>query len=146
VPTLNDSQVLEFCKTGYLLLEAVVPERANRLTVEYCGCQLDFYEPTGLLQQDWFVGQVFLNPSAGGVVRSLLGRYFHLPVSIVNHRVIAPFPSGGWHIDGNFKVSHELNNLQVFYYPQETPLDLGPMQVLPGSHLVRNQSRFMAHF
>ena len=32
--TLTDSQILEFCKTGYLLLESVVPEEVNRLSVE----------------------------------------------------------------------------------------------------------------
>ena len=44
--TLTDSQVLEFCKTGYLLLESVVSEEVNRLSVEYCD-QDEYYEPTG---------------------------------------------------------------------------------------------------
>ena len=34
-PTLNDSQVVEFCKNGFLMLEDVVPEEINRRTVEY---------------------------------------------------------------------------------------------------------------
>ena len=29
-PTLTDSQVLEFCKTGYLMFEGVVPDEINR--------------------------------------------------------------------------------------------------------------------
>ena len=28
-PTLTDRQVLDFCKNGYLMLEAVVPARAS---------------------------------------------------------------------------------------------------------------------
>ena len=35
VPTLNDTQVLEFCKQGYLMLEAVVPDSINRRVSDY---------------------------------------------------------------------------------------------------------------
>ena len=42
-PTLNDQQVLEFCKNGFLVLEGVVPEEVNRKTVQF----LDARERTG---------------------------------------------------------------------------------------------------
>ena len=29
-PTLTDTEVLEFCKNGYLMLEGVVPDEVNR--------------------------------------------------------------------------------------------------------------------
>ena len=142
--TLTDSQVLEFCKTGYLLLESVVSEEVNRLSVEYCD-QDEYYEPTGILAQDWFHEGVVCNPAAAGAVRSLLGPEFHLPVLMSNHRVEAPFDVGGWHVDGNSAFGPELNYLQVFYYPQDTPVELGPTEVVPGSHLVKNKARYMAH-
>ena len=34
-PTLNDSQVLEFCREGYLILPCVVPDEFTRLTCDY---------------------------------------------------------------------------------------------------------------
>ncbi len=34
-PTLNDTQVLEFCKKGFLMLEGVVPAEINQRTVDY---------------------------------------------------------------------------------------------------------------
>jgi hypothetical protein len=34
-PTLTDSQVLEFCRRGFLMLEAVVPDEINRKVVEF---------------------------------------------------------------------------------------------------------------
>ena len=34
-PTLTDSQVLEFCREGYLLLKGVVPDEINRRTCDY---------------------------------------------------------------------------------------------------------------
>jgi hypothetical protein len=143
-PTLTDSQVLEFCTKGYLMLEGVVDEETNRKTIEYCA-EDTFYEPTGILKHDWFVDGVFLNPQAAGAVRSLLGRDFHPPVLVHNHRETAPFSPAVWHIDGNYEHTHELNYLHAFYYPQETPLEMGPSQFLPGSHLVRNKASFMAH-
>ena len=76
-PTLNDTQVLDFCKNGYLLLEGVVPDEINQRTTKYLDGD-DFYEPTGILEQDWFVENVTLNPAAAGAVRALLGAGAHL--------------------------------------------------------------------
>ena len=34
-PTLTDSQVLEFCREGYLLLRGAVPDEINRRSCDY---------------------------------------------------------------------------------------------------------------
>ena len=86
----------------------MVPEEVNRLSVEYCD-QDEYYEPTGILAQDWFHEGVVCNPAAAGPVRSLLGPEFYLPVLMSNHRVEAPFDVGGWHVDGNSAFGPELN-------------------------------------
>jgi hypothetical protein len=144
-PTLRDRQVLEFCQTGFLVLEGVVPEAINRRAFDYLGTKTH-YEPTEILCEEWFIENVILNPAAAGAIRSLLGRGFHLPVLMSNHRVQAPAPAvGGWHVDGNSKFGPELNYLQVFYYPQDTPLEFGPTELLPGSHHVFMQQRAMGH-
>ena len=52
--TLTDTQVLDFCKNGYLLLEGVVPDEVNRKSLAHCD-EESFYEPTSILQQDWFL-------------------------------------------------------------------------------------------
>ena len=154
-PTLTDSQVLEFCKTGYAMFEGVVPDEINRKVMEYCD-QYPVPEPRGILQEDWFVEHVIVNPIVAGVLRSLLGADLHLPIKMANHRIECPmtaekeaqeFPvmGGVWHVDGNYRYTPELNFLQVFYYPQDTPLELGPTQIVPGSHLIRNKGKFMFH-
>ena len=154
-PTLTDSQVLEFCKTGYLMFEGVVPDEINRKTIEYCD-RYPVPEPQGIVHEDWFVENVIVNPTVGGVLRSLLGADFHLPIKMANHRVHCPMTSekeaqefpvmgGVWHVDGNYCYTPELNFLQVFYYPQDTPLEMGPTQIVPGSHLIRNKGKFMFH-
>ncbi|MDP6116648.1 MAG: phytanoyl-CoA dioxygenase family protein [Planctomycetota bacterium] len=144
-PTLTDSEVLEFCKNGYLMLEGVVPEEVNRRTLEYVDAQPQM-EPTEILKEAWFHDNVTINPVAAGAVRSLLGKDFHLPILMSNHRIKCPAGSQGWHVDGNFDFKLVLPYLQVFYYPQETPAENGPTEVVPGSHLVKNIARGMQHY
>ncbi|MDP7132970.1 MAG: hypothetical protein QF437_20915, partial [Planctomycetota bacterium] len=127
-PTLTDSEVLEFCKNGYLMLEGVVPEEVNRRTLEYVDAQPQM-EPTEILKEAWFHDNVTINPVAAGAVRSLLGKDFHLPILMSNHRIKCPAGSQGWHVDGNFDFKLVLPYLQVFYYPQETPAENGPTEV-----------------
>ena len=54
-PTLNDSQVLEFCKNGYLILENVVPNEINKKTIDYLNGKTPSnpeYIPDGLSEKD----------------------------------------------------------------------------------------------
>ena len=144
-PGLRDTQVLDFCKKGYMVLEGVVPDEVNRRTVDF----LDKYpshEPTEILQEDWFVDNVILNEQAAGAVRCLLGQNFGLPIIMSNHRVNCPSPAQGWHRDGNSKHGPALNYLQVFYYPEDCSLDLGPTELLPGSHFLFALSKQMGHY
>lgn len=147
-PTLTDSQVLEFCKKGFLTLEGVVGADVNRRTVEYL--ESGDHQPSGILHQDWFVDEVILQPDAAGAVRSLLGRDFGLPILVSNHRITCPSPRQFWHRDGNAPHGPALNYLQVFYYPQDVPRELGPTEVLPGSHFLYTMGQlpqnYMGHY
>jgi ectoine hydroxylase-related dioxygenase (phytanoyl-CoA dioxygenase family) len=143
-PTLDDSGVLEFCRNGYLMLEAVVPDRINRQVLDYLD-GLGVPEPTAILVEDWFVEGVIQNAQAAGAVRSLLGPDFRLPGLMSNHREQGPFPAAWWHVDGGSVKRPDLTTLQVFYYPQETTVEMGPTEVLPGSHHLLNTARAMGH-
>ena len=151
-PTLNDSQVLEFCHQGYLMLNGVVPDEINRRVTEfirehpYPSSDGGAFEDDGLLKEDWFVDQVIVNPQAAGAVRSLLGKQAALPTWMYNHQAQGPKPSQHWHKDGCSRYGHEINHLQVFYYPQDTPLELGPTDIIPGSHFLHTNGRLMAHY
>jgi len=149
-PTLTDSQVLDFCKTGYILLESVVPDEINRRTVDYIEEHLHSFpvqhEPTEMFELDWFWDNVILNPAAIGAVRSLLGKDFGLPILLSNHRTETPSPAQGWHRDGGATHSVELHTLNVFYIPQDPPVELGPTELLPGSHFVYTLATLMGHY
>src|SRR5689334_21504381 len=100
-PTLTDSQVLDFCQKGFMVLEGVVPDEVNRRTLAFLDGNHSM-EPTEILGHEWFVDAVMCNPQAAGAVRSLLGANFHLPVLMSNHRGVCPYNYwGGWHVDGN---------------------------------------------
>lgn len=144
-PTLTDSQILSFCQNGYMMLEGVVPDEINLQALDYAQ-QHKQLEPALMLSESWFFDNVICNPVAMGAIRSLLGAGFHLPVNLTNHRKqgIDDIP-GKWHVDGNYCFNHELQHLQVFYYPQDTPPELGPTEIIPGSHFWRNQTRAMWH-
>lgn len=133
-PTLTDSQVLEFCSHGAIVLEGVVSHEINQQTFEY----LDEHptgEPSTIMLEDWFLENVLLHPEVAGAVRSILGRNVGLPVLMSNHRAKCPAPAQGWHHDGDSVFDPEVNYLQVFYYPQDVTPEMGPTEILPGSHL-----------
>ena len=137
-PTLTDTQVLELCKQGFLMLEGVVPDEINRRSFAYLDAHPS-HEPSTILLEDWFVENVLLQPQVAGAVRSMLGRNVGLPVLMSNHRVKCPAPAQGWHHDADSSFGPEINYLQVFYYPQDVPPKMGPTEVLPGSHLTPTQ-------
>ena len=156
-PTLTDTQVLEFCRNGFLVLEGVVPDEINRRTCDYLNGEIPAnpsyipegftdedlerlrksHEPTTLILEDWFVEQVLLNPQLAGALRSLLGKNVGLPVLLSRHSVQCPASAQGWHQDADCVFGPAVNYLEAFYYPQDTPVDLGPTEVVPGSHIGR---------
>ncbi len=140
-PTLTDSQVLEFCKQGFLMLEGVVPDEINRRTFEYC----DEHEGTPAAM-DWYIENVTLNPHVVGIIRSLLGVNFGYNDFAGNHRIHCPTGAQRWHRDGGSIYGPQLDCLQVFYYPQDTPVEMGPTEVLPGSHCLFSLQSYMGHY
>ena len=156
-PTLTDTHVLEFCRNGFLIVEGAVPDEINRRTCDYLNGVIpanpsyipegltnedlerirNSHEPNTLMLEDWFVEQILLNPQLAGALRSLLGKNVGLPVLLSKHSVEGPASAQQWHHDADCVFGPEVNYLEAFYYPQDTPLELGPTAVLPGSHIAR---------
>lgn len=154
-PTLTDTQVLEFCREGHLILPGVVPDEINRRTCDYLDGKIPAepafipeglshedlerirhsHEPSTILLEDWYIEHVLLNPQLAGALRSLLGKNVGLPVLVSSHRIECPQPAQGWHHDADHIFGPETNFIEVFYFPQDTPLALGPTELVPGSHI-----------
>ena len=146
--TLTDTEVLEFCKTGILVLEGVIPEETNQRVRDYYGDGDAIPQKTSnILHESWFIDNVVLNPQVTGTVRSLLGKDFVLPNQLAVHRNKAPKIGQRWHRDGNQpRFSAELSQLQVMYVPQDVSPDMGPTEILPGSHFLFSDAWQMGHY
>lgn len=135
-PTMDDEAVLSFCRRGFLKIDAVIDDLTNHRVREWLDERVK--GPGGgafaLERQPWFVENVLRNPVLGGILRSLLGSHFGLPTGLSSHLGICPSQAGGWHHDHDCPFGHETNYLYVFYFPQDTPLEIGPTEVLSGSH------------
>lgn len=111
-------QVLEFCRTGCLLLPGVVPQHINERACEWLQgksaanpasipdgmTEADMvrirktHEPSTILLEDWFIHNVLLQPYVAGALRSLLGKNVSLPVLVSHHGGMSkPGPPQGWH-------------------------------------------------
>lgn len=92
------------------------------------------HEPSTILLEDWFIEHVLLNPFVAGALRSLLGKDVALPVLVSHHGGVSKTgPPQGWHQDADCIFGPELNFLEVFYFPQDTPLEIGPTELMPGT-------------
>lgn len=130
--TLTDTQVLEFCKTGAIVLPGVVPDAINRQACEWLQgntpanpayvpegmTEEDMiriratHEPSTILLEQWFIDHVLLNPTVAGALRSLLGPDVGLPVLVSHHGGRSkPGPPQGWHQDADCIFGPELNFL-----------------------------------
>lgn len=157
-PTLTDSQVLEFCREGYILLPGAVAAEANDRTCAYLDGSLPAnpmwlpqgwddaevervrasHEPSSIFLEEWFLRDVLLNPALMGIMRSLLGARVGLPILASHHATECPQGPQGWHHDADHVFGPELEFVEVFYFPQDTPDELGPTEIAPGTHIGRH--------
>ena len=152
VPPEIDTRTLEYLDAYYATQDPDLPERTATI-------------PTDIFAEDWFMDNVVLHPQVAGAIRALLGKNFTLPDFLSNHRIKCPMPAlvpgrsdHRWHRDGasgvnvpnlervDFSLEHWMdgaqNCLQVFYYPQDVPLDLGPTELVPSSHLAGGKGQY----
>lgn len=104
-------------------------------------------DATPLLGEDWFVEGLLLNPETVGAVRSLLGANFGLSDRMSSHAGKCPDLNPlGWHVDGGNMHTFALNYLLVFCIPQDTTDEMGPTEIVPGSHFLQGQSALVDHY
>ena len=147
-PTLADHDVLQFCKTGFLVLEGVIPDSTNEWVYAYMDREnaAAGSPMSGIANEERFVEEVLLHPEVAGAARSLLGDNFALPDQMATHRLVEPKKMGQWHMDGGSQFERACNLLQVFYIPQTNTKEMGPTYFLPGSHLVPITVEELRHF
>ncbi len=140
-PTMTDEQVMRFIGDGYIVLEGIIPDEINRQCEFLSGGRL-----TDFARTDTFQNTVFLHPEVAGVIRSLLGPDFLVPVNAHHHLYEQPHRGQTWHTDGLTEQGYGIYHLQCYYYPQPVQIEDGPTMILPGSQFRLVDREAIAHY
>ncbi len=140
-PTLNDSQIMQFIHNGYITLERIVDAEFNRTCDSVPGGHLSDFVCT-----DEFRRNVLLHSEVSGVVRSLLGENFLVPISAHHHLFEGAHLGQTWHSDGLTERGYGITHLQCYYYPNAVKIEDGPTMILPGSHHRLVDREAIAHY
>lgn len=135
---LTDEQMRAFITEGYLVLKTDFPPEFH----EGLMAQLNHvYEEEGnpgnnLLPRVPDLQKVFNHPAVDGALQSVLGPNYLMHTHRHGHFNAAPH-SGGWHKDSYWGYNRLRNHhpwwAMIMYFPQDTPVELGPTGVMPGT-------------
>ncbi|WP_199624663.1 HEAT repeat domain-containing protein [Paenibacillus alkalitolerans] len=135
---LTDEQMRKFIAEGFLILKTDFPKQFHDRLME----QLDkVYKEEGnpgnnLLPRIRELQKVFDHPVITGALTSVLGPRYMLHAHRHGHFNAIP-TAGGWHKDSYWGYSRLRNHhpwwAMVMYFPQDTPVELGPTGVMPGT-------------
>lgn len=140
---LTSVQMANFVADGLLRFDTLVPDAINREVMHELDNRLiNFdYEPQGqplenLWRESRGIGAMLRLPEVQGIVQSLVG-----PNALYDHHAahrVAPHHSEGqiWHADAIIDTRLHFD-IQLFYFPHDTPREMGGTMFLPGSHLRR---------
>ncbi|NHN33601.1 HEAT repeat domain-containing protein [Paenibacillus agricola] len=135
---LNDEQMRTFITEGFLILNTDFPEAFHHKLAEQLN---QVYEQEGnpgnnLLPRIRDLQKVFDHPIVTGALTSVLGPDYLMHTHRHGHFNASP-KAGGWHKDsywGHKKMrNHHPWWAMVMYFPQDTPIELGPTGVMPGT-------------
>lgn len=141
---LTARQMAEFVSLGYLMLPEVVPNALNQAVHH----DLQSYHGAG--GRFWFenphIREVFELPVVKGALQSLVG-----PEPIYDHsavHVVGPSHSQAqsYHADSIIDTRPLGFDVQAFYFCHDTPDEMGPTLILPGSHLRRVNTSSIARY
>ena len=151
---LTDEQMREFIVNGYLVFEPTVPEGTHEACYERLNQIIDSELNPGnnILPRVPAMRHVLNAPEVRGALISVLGpnylehphRYCH-PLKPVEEAVPADEAEErlrrNCHQDGYTPMGHPrqhyLRYARIMYYPQDSPVELGPTHVIPGTQFNR---------
>jgi HEAT repeat protein len=132
---LTDEELFGFLRDGFITVQSTLDEAFHaRIWAAIDQCFADDGNPgNNLLARMPEIQLVLDDAPVKGALISLLGADYYAQPHRHPH-VNRPGSAGQqMHQDGGKRWSHRTRRLLVFYYPQETPEELGPTGVVPGS-------------
>jgi hypothetical protein len=136
---LTTTQMAKFVADGFLRFDDVVPAALNERALAQMEAGIERPRGGDPLKGMWqgnAIGEVINLPQIQGIMASLVGEnplYDHHAVHIVQ-----PNREEGqvWHADAIIDLRTPFD-IQFFYFPHDTPREMGGTMVLPGSHFRR---------
>jgi hypothetical protein len=134
---LTDEQMRKFITEGFLLLETdFSKEFHQRLMEQLDSAYRDGNPGNNLLPKVPELQKVFDHPVITGGLKSVLGENYLLHAHRHGHFNAAP-KAGGWHKDSYWGYQRMRNHhpwwAMIMYFPQDTPIELGPTGIMPGT-------------
>ncbi len=136
VNLLTDAHLRHFIVNGYLTVTTELPADFHDAVYEKTMTVFDKEGNPGnnLLPRIPEIQRVLEDRNVRGALTGLLGPDYYMQPHRHPH-YNPPGSSGqGMHQDGGKRWSHHTRRLLLFYYPQDTPVALGPTGVVPMSH------------
>ena len=141
----DDDAMRDFIVNGYHVISVDKPVALHDDIYEKTKAIIDEDGNPGnnLLPRVPEIQQVYDDPGVRGALTSLLGPDYVMHAHRHPH-VNPPNSRGGaWHKDsywGYTKVrDHHPRWIMAMYYPQDTPVEIGPTGVIPGSHYIESR-------
>ena len=133
---LTDAQMREFIVNGYVTVATALPAEFHDAIYEKTAVVFDKEGNPGnnLVPRIPEIQQVLDDANVKGALTSLLGPDYYMQPHRHPHYNPPGSKGQGMHQDGGKRWSHHTRRLLVFYYPQDTPVSLGPTGVVPMSH------------
>ena len=133
---LTDAQMRHFIVNGYVTVTTHLPAQFHVAIYEKTMSVFDKEGNPGnnLVPRIPEIQRVLDDPNVKGALTSLLGADYYMQPHRHPHYNPPGSKGQGMHQDGGKRWSHHTRRLLVFYYPQDTPLELGPTGVVPMSH------------
>lgn len=132
---LTAAQMAHFVTDGYLALAAVVPPALNEAV------HADMRAHQGGGSRFWFdsanIREVFDLAVVKGALQSLVGENPGYDHSFVHITGAGHLKGQTYHADSIIDTRPLAFDVQAFYFPHDTPDEMGPTLILPGSHLRR---------
>lgn len=133
---LTDAQLRHFIVNGYVTVTTALPAQFHDALYEKTMIVFDKEGNPGnnLVPRIPEIQKILDDPNVEGALTSLLGSDYYMQPHRHPHYNPPGSKGQGMHQDGGKRWSHHTRRLLVFYYPQDTPLELGPTGVIPMSH------------
>jgi hypothetical protein len=133
---LTDEQMRHFIVNGYVIVNTDLPASFHDFIYQQTETVFEKEGNPGnnLLPKIPEIQAVFDDKWVIGGLTSVLGEDYYMQPHRHSHFNQPKSEGQRMHQDSGKEWSHHTRRLLVFYYPQDTPIELGPTGIVPGSH------------